>query len=125
MIIERPFDKKAISDLYNARPEEFQPTALDFILSDELNARNQIYCFYTDDLKTLLGVIYFTERDGNLYINGFSVPKNLRNIITALEIIIKFMDCDLYSNTTSKSAVFVLRKVGFEKISHNLYRRLK
>lgn len=125
MIITRPFDKKAIADLYNQRPDELQPITLDFILSDKLNELNQIYCFYTDDLTTLLGVIFFTEKDKNLYVSGFSVPKNFKNIIEALNIIIKQYDCDLYSNTTSRAAALVLRKVGFKKISENLYRRLK
>lgn len=125
MKITRPFDKQAIAELYNQRPEELLPITLDYILSDELNAKNRIYCFYTDDMQVLLGVIFFTEKDGNLYINGFSVPKNLDNIIISLNIVINFMDCDLYANTASKPAVRVLKLVGFEKVQKNRYRRFK
>lgn len=125
MIITRPFDKKAITDLYNSRSKELQPVTLEFILSGELNAKNQIYCFYTDDLTRLLGVIFFTEKKEGFYINGFSVPKNLDNIIIALNTVINFMDCDLYANTASKPAVKVLKLVGFEKVQKNIYRRTK
>ena len=123
MIIKRPFDKKAISDLYNERPEELEDISLDYILSDKLNALNQIYCFYTDDLSVLLGVIFFTEQDNKLFLSGFSVRKNLKNIIIALKIIINAYKCDIYSETKSKAAVRVLKMVGFEQIGTNLYLR--
>jgi len=126
MIITKPYDKEAISTLYNARPDELKPITLEYILSDDLSDKNQIYCFYTDDLKTLLGVIFFTEnKECNLFVNGFSVPKNMKNVITALMLIIKSYNCDLYADTTSKAAVRVLKLVGFKKVKENIYRRLK
>lgn len=123
MIITRPFDKKAISDLYNERPEELLPIDLDYILSEELNAKNQIYCFYTDDKRTLLGVIFFTEQNKKLFINGFSVRKNLKNIITALNTVINAYKCDLYADTESKAAIRVLKMIGFKQIENNLLER--
>lgn len=80
------------------------------------------YCFYEGD--KLLGVIYFNEENDKLFLSGAAQRKIHDKVLLALETLCNSYDCDIYSETTEKPAIFALKKVGFKKIKNDIYRRL-
>lgn len=77
------------------------------------------YLFLVDE--KILGVIYFFQDDGKLYLNGFAVRKFLKEKLEALKLATTWFNCEIYAEAQNKASAYCLKKVGFKKITERLY----
>lgn len=78
------------------------------------------YSFFVDD--KFIGCIYYFEKDGKLYMSGFSTPGNHLNNVECVKKSFEWFNCDIYAETEHKTAIFCLYRCGFKKVSKNLYK---
>lgn len=121
MIIDNIRDKEEFEKLYNSCNRD-----------DKLRTLEQLqgffdhrcgYCFYDENNGKLYGCIYLELINGKIYLHGFSCRKNYHRNIEALNFICDKLEQDVYSETSVKSAIMLLKSVGFEKVKDNLYVR--
>lgn len=118
MIISRCVDIEEFKKLHASRDNGHIATPESILKNWEYH-----FCFYDENNK-LLGCIYLEDDNGRVCLSGFSIPKNYKNVIEAIKWVSDFMHLDdLYSITTQKSAIMVLRRCGFKKIDDETYLR--
>lgn len=81
------------------------------------------YSFYDDD--KFLGCIYYFEKEGNLYVNAYASRHHHLENVECLKMSLDWFNCDIYAETTHKTAILCLLKCGFKRITENkfIYRR--
>ena len=116
MIIDHCRDEQEFYSLYNSIDNSNLPYPKDI-----LALKDYCFCFYSDEGK-LLGVIYLEGKDDKTYLSGFSIRKNYKNILTAINSVCNyFSDDDIYSETPHLHAKIMLKKCGFKQIKENLF----
>lgn len=124
MIVDRCRDEREFKEFYKKYANE-RIANVDWLLNNE----KYVFCYYDEkDNYKLLGCIYLEgDKESRVCLSGFSQPKQMDRVITAIKWVSDFMDKDvLYSHTNRRNAKLVLLKSGFEKINDELFiRRLK
>lgn len=121
MIIDHIRDLEEFRRLYEERPLNDGLYTFEHIVNNP-----NLFCFYDENNAKLLAYIFINkDNSGNLYLSGASVPKNMPDNINAILTICNAFNQDMYSETDSKAAAFLLRKAGFKKIEDNLFVRYK
>jgi hypothetical protein len=121
MIIDHIRDLEEFRRLYEERPLNDGLYTFEHIFNNP-----NLFCFYDENNAKLLAYIFINQdNSGNLYLSGASVPKNMPDNINAILTICNAFNQDMYSETDSKAAAFLLRKAGFKKIEDNLFVRYK
>ena len=106
---DKDFDFSACKNLY-LKYEKFMGNNCNF---EDLISNSHFYSFYKNDMLT--GCIYVVKEDGNLYLNGFSIPKNHLFNIDAILKVCGFYNCTIFSKTKNKTAEILLRRCGFKE----------
>ncbi len=92
----------------------------DFKSFEDLLKDSHFYCFYS--AKKFIGCIYFYEKNKKLFVNAFSNRKTHLENLQCLEMSLQFYNCDVYAESSEKSAIYSLLKSGFKKINENTYK---
>ena len=77
------------------------------------------FSFYDD--KTLVGCIYVYQKDGKTFLNGFAKRGFHSFNIYAVKKIFNWFKSDIYAESKHKTAILLLLRCGFKKISENLF----
>ncbi len=77
------------------------------------------YSFFDDD--NFLGCIYYYEKDDKMYVNAYAGRHHHIQNITCLKLSLEWFNCDIYAETTHKTAIFCLYKCGFKRINEDLF----
>lgn len=118
MIIDRIRDINEFSELYSSIDNSNLAK-----LQDLLSMNDYIFCFYEDGL---LGCIYLAGKDGKIFLNGFSKPKQFSKVIEAINHICRYYSNeDIYSETPFRHAKLALMRCGFKKNTGNILKRSK
>lgn len=121
MIIDHIRNLEEFKNLYETRPMNDNLYTFEHIVNNP-----NLFCFYDEKDGKLLAFLFLNEdNDGNLYMSGASVPKNMSDNISGILKICNAIDKDMYAETEKKEAIFLLRKCGFKKISDNKLVRYK
>ena len=86
---------------------------------DELINYSHFFSFY--DGEKFIGCIYFYKKDGKTFVNAFAGRKTHKSNIECLKKALNFYKCDIYANSTQKTAILCLLRAGFKKTDNNLY----
>ena len=78
------------------------------------------YSFFDDD--KYIGCIYYYYKDDKLFVNAFANRHTHNTNIICLKKSFDWFNCDIYAETTHKTAILCLLRTGFKKISTNLYK---
>ena len=107
--------KNEVKKLYLENQDKINDdNTFDFICKETF-----FYLFLVDE--KILGVIYFFQDDGKLYLNGFAVRKFLKEKLEALKLATTWFNCEIYAEAQNKASAYCLKKVGFKKITERLY----
>ena len=107
--------KNEVKKLYLENQDKINDdNTFDFICKETF-----FYLFLVDE--KILGVIYFFQDDGKLYLNGFAVRKFLKEKLEALKLATTWFNCKIYAEAQNKASAYCLKKVGFKKITEHLY----
>lgn len=107
--------KNEVKKLYLENQDKINDdNTFDFICKETF-----FYLFLVDE--KILGVIYFFQDDGKLYLNGFAVRKFLKEKLEALKLATTWFNCKIYAEAQNKASAYCLKKVGFKKITERLY----
>ena len=107
--------KNEVKKLYLENQDKINDdNTFDFICKETF-----FYLFLVDE--KILGVIYFFQDDGKLYLNGFAVRKFLKEKLEALKLATTWFNCEIYAEAQNKASAYCLKKVGFKKITEGLY----
>ena len=107
--------KNEVKKLYLENQDKINDdNTFDFICKETF-----FYLFLVDE--KILGVIYFFQDDGKLYLNGFAVRKFLKEKLEALKLDTTWFNCEIYAEAQNKASAYCLKKVGFKKITERLY----
>ena len=107
--------KNEVKKLYLENQDKINDdNTFDFICKETF-----FYLFLVDE--KILGVIYFFQDDGKLYLNGFAVRKFLKEKLEALKLVTTWFNCEIYAEAQNKASAYCLKKVGFKKITERLY----
>lgn len=120
--IDSDFNFFECRNLYNIN-SEYMNNNCSF---EDIVYNSHFYSFYEG--KKLLGCIYIDkEEDGKLFLNGFSIRKNHKKNIEAINRVVKFYNCAIFAKTKNRTAEFLLKKCGFElfKTDENKIKYLK
>lgn len=95
------------------------------VIRDDQEFRNVVkntffYSFFDD--KRLIGCIYYYYKNNKLYVNAFANRHTHEINIKYFKETFKWFSCDIYAETTYKTAILCLYKCGFKKIDDNLYK---
>lgn len=112
---DQDFDFYACKKLY----KKYQKQIGDYVSFNQIIQNTFFYSFY--DGKNLVGCIYLYRKRKKLYMNGFANRKYHQFNIDAVKKIFKWFCCDIYAKSHQKSAIFLLLKCGFQKISDNTF----
>lgn len=83
-----------------------------------------LFCFYGEHDGLLKGFIFITQdNEGQLYLSGVSVPKNLPDNRNAIIKVCEAFKQDIYADTDLKHAVYMLKLAGFKHLESNIYIR--
>lgn len=77
------------------------------------------YSFFDDD--SFLGCIYYYEKADKLYVNAYASRHHHLKNIECLKMSLNWFNCDIYAQTTHKTAIFCLYKCDFKRIGENLF----
>lgn len=77
------------------------------------------YSFFNDDL--FIGCIYFYEKNNKLYINAYADRYTHLINLECLKKSLTWFNCNIYAETTHKTAILCLLKCGFKKYNNNTY----
>jgi len=78
------------------------------------------YSFYLDGV--LIGCIYCFYRGDDLYLNGFATRHHHEANMEAMRMVLSYFDCDIYSESIRKTAIYCLLELGFKKQKGNIYK---
>jgi len=120
MIIDKCRDFQLFNSFFLEHPMN------DGIFSFEFVKNNpNLFCGYDEKTGELRAYINIYQYDGNIFISGASVRKNMPDNINFIIKICNAFNCDIYADTDIKTAKILLLKAGFKKLSSNLYVRYK
>jgi len=114
--LDKDFDYEINKHLFNKANQ----TLKEKMPFDELIKCYQFFSFYDGD--EYLGFIYFFYKDDKLYVATASVPKRYKKTLECFKQALTYYDCDIYAQTTQRHVKLAALKVGFKKISDNLYK---
>lgn len=77
------------------------------------------YSFFDND--KFLGCIYYYEKENKLYVNAYAGRHHHQQNIECLKMSLNWFNCDIYAETTHKTATFCLLKCGFTRINEKLF----
>jgi hypothetical protein len=77
------------------------------------------YSFFDDD--KFLGCIYYYDKAGKMFVNAYASPKHHLENIKCFKMSLDWFNCDIYAETTHKTAILCLYKCGFKRINENLF----
>lgn len=77
------------------------------------------YSFFDND--QFLGCIYYYEKENRLYINAYAGRYHHQQNIECLKMSLNWFNCDIYAETTHKTAIFCLLKCGFIRMNEKLF----
>jgi hypothetical protein len=121
MIIDHIRNLEEFKNLYETRPMNDNLYTFEHIVNNP-----NLFCFYDENDGKLLAFLFLNEdKDGNLYMSGASVPKNMSDNINGILKICNAVDRDMYAETDKKPAIVLLKKCGFKEIKKNIYVRYK
>lgn len=106
--IDETFNIRECENLYNKNRRYIG----DLCNFQDIISNSHFYSFYKN--KTLLGCIYITLENNKLFLSGFSIRKNHQNNINAINKILTFYNCPIWSKTKNLTAILLLKKCGFE-----------
>ena len=111
--LDKNFDFKTCKKLYRKYRK---------LIKDDKDFRGIVentffYSFYNDE--DFIGCLYFYEHEGKLFVNAFA--NRHKSTLECLKMSLNWFNCDIYANTTQKSAIYGILKCGFKKVGNNLY----
>lgn len=77
------------------------------------------YSFFDDNKH--LGCIYYYLKNNKLFVNAFAHRHTHELNLECLKKTFNWFNCDIYAQTTHKTAILCLYKCGFRKVKDNLY----
>lgn len=77
------------------------------------------YSFFDDD--KFLGCIYYYEKNNKLYVNAYASRHHHLINMECLKMSLNWFNCDIYAETTHKTAILCLFKCGFKRIDEKLF----
>lgn len=77
------------------------------------------YSFFDDNKH--LGCIYYYLKNNKLFVNAFAYRHTHELNLKCLKKTFDWFNCDIYAQTTHKTAILCLYKCGFRKVKDNLY----
>lgn len=77
------------------------------------------YSFFDDNKH--LGCIYYYLKNNKLFVNAFAYRHTHELNLKCLKKTFDWFNCDIYAQTTHKTAILCLYKCGFRKVNDNLY----
>ena len=77
------------------------------------------YSFFDDNKH--LGCIYYYLKNNKLFVNAFAHRHTHELNLQCLKKTFDWFNCDIYAQTTHKTAILCLYKCGFRKVKDNLY----
>jgi hypothetical protein len=83
--------------------------------------KNTFFYSFFDDNKHI-GCIYYYLKNNKLFVNAFSYRHTHLINIECFKKSFEWFNCDIYAETTHKTAIYCLYKCGFKKIDNTLYR---
>lgn len=86
----------------------------------EIVANTHFFSFYNDG--DFLGCIYVYDKCGKLYLNAFASRHHHKENIESMKMVLSWYTCDIYAESTRKTAIYCLLELGFKKIGQNLYK---
>ena len=110
---DEKFDLQKCKNLYN-EVEQLMNNSCSFY---DIVYNSHFYSFYKN--SKLAGCIYVTEENKKLFLNGFSVKKNHKFNIEAVNKVLSFYNCSMYAKTKNRTAQILLVKCGFKLIYTN------
>ena len=81
------------------------------------------YSFFDDNKH--LGCIYYYLKNNKLFVNAFAYRHTHELNLKCLKKTFDWFNCDIYAQTTHKTAILCLYKCGFRKVKDNLYKKEK
>lgn len=81
------------------------------------------YSFFDDNKH--LGCIYYYLKNNKLFVNAFAYRHTHELNLECLKKTFDWFNCDIYAQTTHKTAILCLCKCGFRKVKDNLYKKEK
>lgn len=81
------------------------------------------YSFFDDNKH--LGCIYYYLKNNKLFVNAFAYRHTHELNLECLKKTFDWFNCDIYAQTTHKTAILCLYKCGFRKVKDNLYKKEK
>lgn len=119
MIVDRCRDIEEFKRVHSECENERIPSAESILALQDF-----CFCFYDEKSHKLVGCIYLENDNGKTCLSGFSIRKNYKNVIEAINFISNaFRQIDLYSMTDKPNARIVLSRCGFRKIDKETYFR--
>lgn len=119
MIIDKCRDREEFKRLYESRPMPSQYD-LNWLLDNP-----NLFCFYDENTGVLMAYATIQREDGCLTFSGASIPKNMPNVVDAINKICDKFNENMYAFTMLKHAGLVLKKAGFVHIEGDKYVRFK
>lgn len=120
MLVLTPKDNLFNYDEVKALHNKYKDLLEDRCSFDELLEKTHFFSFYVG--KKFIGCVYACEKDGKVFISGFSNRKTHKENIECLKKVINFYNCDIYAESTQRPAIICLLRAGFKKIDTNIYK---
>lgn len=77
------------------------------------------YSFF--DEEDFLGCIYFYQKNDRLYVNAYATRHHHIKNIECLKMSLNWFNCDIYAQTSHKTAILCLLKCGFVRNNKDLF----
>lgn len=120
MIIDHCRDFGELYDFYTKYPMNDGIFSFNFIKNNPY-----LICAYDEKTGRLKAYANIYQDDGEIFLSGASIRKNMPDNIAFIIKICKAFNCDMYADTDIKAVKLILLKSGFKKISNNKYVRYK
>jgi hypothetical protein len=98
--------------------EDNQHLIEDYENFDDVIKNTFFYSFLVNSKH--IGCIYYYEQDNRLYVNAVAYRKTHLINIECFKTSLTWWNCNIYARTHHKTAIYMILKCGFEKISKNL-----
>lgn len=86
---------------------------------EEVIRNTFFYSFYDKQKLTLC--VYFYEKSGRLWVNGYGVRKNHLFNKKCFMQALSWFNCDIWADTKYKEVAWALLRCGFKKCDENIY----
>ena len=109
--------KKECENLYNSVQRQITDTN-DF----EFVINNTFFFLFTNNRKLIGAIYFFTDKNGRLFLNGFSKRKMHKLNIECLKMSLKWFKGSIYAEAQNRASALCLIRCGFKRIGNNLFR---